>query len=367
MLKENSEVVKRNQLFIHPTDKCNMNCAFCIYKERHENQCVSELKMCGENAQSNIAVLIAGAQHIAFSGGGEPLFNIDFIVDSIKTVNSKKFLITTGLGLPIDEIENGLSRINDACKISNSKCVIRISVDSFHKNLDFSGNTDTVFKWFVDKRWDCVRTCFIRGIVSEKRTLLRNLKSYCRQNHWSFLKIRSNKYTYAVIINKQFFQLILRPTIYPTIEQFKSEPNVRDYIKDMIKIDSEPVYLGVPRSCRGCKGCDMWKANTLNGIDISITACGDVYLYGAEIIPIGNILNEKLSFDLLEERVFSSPELMILRKTNVAEVVDAFENDPIVGNIVKQINYPFAIIRELMPTHSSDVHRILQEMIDRNG
>ena len=353
----------KNQLFIHPTDQCNMNCEFCIYSEKHRGCESSQLDLERGYARQNLNEIMEKSQHVAFSGGGEPLLNTDFIASCIASSNNRKFMVTTGLGMRIEEIEKCFERINEACHRCDALCVIRISVDTFHKNIDFSGNAEIVMKWFIEKRWDRVRTCFIRGVYAEGKQLLKNLRKFCWANRWSYFKKKINKYTYAVIINRKFFQVILRPTIFPDQETLRREEPMTTYIDNMLKIDTEEIYLGHPRSCRGCKGCDSWKSDMANGLDLTINAKGDVYLYGAEVKPLGNIYDEVLNHEVLMERVRKDPELVLFETYDVQTIMNSFLQDEVLGDFAAKVNYPFAVIREAMKDHSGDVHRVLQKLI----
>ena len=353
----------KNQLFIHPTDACNLNCDFCIYaKSRGGSTICAKIDMSKGYAKENLTELIQGAQHTAFSGGGEPFLNVEAVESCIRLNKKKKYMITTGLGLPLNELEHKITRVNQACIDSDSLCVLRISVDAFHNNLDLKGDVDSVIKWFINKRWERVRTCFIRGTVAEGAILIKNMKRYCLRNWMPFVSKKINKYTYAFIIKKKFFQVLLRPTIYPNQIEREKEESLLEYIDTMLKIDTEEIYLGKPRSCRGCKGCDSWKSDMPNGLDITINAKGDITLYGAEICELGNIYREKISYDLLHERINNTPELVKLQSYGLRKVMEAFEKDSEIGEIVNQINYPFAVIRECMRDHKDAVYRIIRNM-----
>ena len=353
----------KNQLFIHPTDNCGMKCEFCIYSDRREKgESFPHLDLDKGHAKESLKNLIKGAQHTAFSGGGEPLLNVKAIEDAIATNPKKKFMVTTGLGLSLEKIEEYFSRINEACIKGDSYCVIRLSIDSFHKNLDFNDDLRTIIEWFIAKRWERVRTCFFRGTVCEGKILLKNLKKYCKEKKYMCFCKKINKYTYAVIINKKFFQVILRPTIYPSEEVLKKEETMLKYIDRMLKIDTEEIYLGKPRSCRGCKGCDSWKSGLPNGLDITVNAKGEVTLYGAEICVLANIYDEVVTYDLLNERVNKIPEFKILHTNGIRKVMKAFLDDEKLGKLTSEINYPFAVIREEIKEHKEDVYNVIRNI-----
>ena len=353
----------KNQLFIHPTDDCGKSCSFCVYADkRKDKKGFPHLDLEKGYAKASLNNLIKGAQHTAFSGGGEPLLNTDMISETIAMNPNKKYMVTTGLGLSIENIEKDLSQINDACIESNSLCVIRISLDSYHNNLDFDDNVDQVMKWFLDKRWERVRTCFIRGTVAEGALLLKNLKKYCKENKLFMFKKKINKYTYATIINKKFFQVILRPTIYPTEEELKKEDTLLKYIDNLLKIDTEEINLGKPRSCRGCKGCDSWKSGLENGLDITVNAKGDITLYGAEVDVLGNIYDEEITYDLLNNRVNDNDVIKTLQSYGIRDVMQAFLEDEVLGSETARINYPYAVIRELMEKNPERVKYVIRNL-----
>lgn len=353
----------KNQLFIHPTDDCGKNCSFCVYAEkRKSNADFPHLDLDKGYAKASINNLITGAQHTAFSGGGEPLLNTKMISDTIAMNPNKKYMVTTGLGLSVENIEKDLEQINEACIESNSLCVIRISLDSYHNNINFDGNVDEVLKWFLDKRWERVRTCFIRGTVAEGAILLKNLKEYCKANKLRMFKKKINKYTYATIINKKFFQVLLRPTIYPTEEELQKEDSLLQYIDNMLKIDTEEINLGKPRSCRGCRGCDSWKSGLDNGLDITVNAKGDITLYGAEVDILGNIYDEEITYDLLNDRVNDNDVIRTLQMYGVRDVMQAFLEDKVLGSETAKINYPFAVIRELMEKDPERVKYVIRNL-----
>lgn len=352
----------KNQLFIHPTNACNLGCKFCVYEQSRKSGICSTLDLNKGNASINLERLIKGAQHTAFSGGGEPLLNINAIISCIKLNKNKKYMITTGLGISIKELQYCIDLVNKACQETDSLCVLRISIDSFHKNLDFDDKIDTIIKWFINKNWERVRVCFIRGTVAEGRMLLKNLKKYCLRNFLPFICKKVNQYTYAFIIKGRFFQVILRPTIYPSSEELRKEQLMLDYIDTMLKIDTEEIYLGKPRSCRGCKGCDSWKSGLPNGLDITVNADGDITLYGAELCILGNIYKDNITYELLNERVNDCPQLIKIQSVGIRDVMEAFLNDPELGALAKKINYPFAVIRECMRDHREDVYRIIDNL-----
>ena len=134
------------------------------------------------------------------------------------------------------------------------------------------------------------------------------------------------------------------------------------YLDKLFQIDTEEIVLGKPRSCRGCKGCDGWKDGLPNGLDVTVTARGNIYLYGAEVKCLGNIYKELIDYNLLNKRVRETPELVKIQSVGIKTIMEKILNDEVVGKKAREINYPFAIIRECMKTNPEDILRIISNI-----
>ena len=357
--------MEKNQLFIHPTNECRLGCSFCNYADtRFKGAGCGALDLTKGHANTSMGNLIAGAEHTAFSGGGEPFLNIQAILDAIRSSSHKKFMITTGLGISLSEMGEHLDAVNAACKERASLCVLRISVDSFHGTLDFRGAPGKVLDWFLERRWSHVRVCFIRGTVAEGEVLLKRLHMHCLKKLLPYYHKRVNDFTHVFIIKGRFFQVLLRPTINPSEEARLREDSLMGYVDKIMAIDSQPIYLGKPRSCRGCKGCGTWKSEMANGLDVTVDAMGDVYLYGAELAPLWNIYAEEVTYDLLNQRAGDINELRILQSLDLRVVMTHLERDPILGNLVSQVNYPFAVIRECMKHDRAALYQAIRNLAE---
>lgn len=65
-------MIARNELFILPTDRCGLNCAFCSYAESRKEDSFPEIEIDINKgyAKDSIHSLVNGAQAVVFSGGG---------------------------------------------------------------------------------------------------------------------------------------------------------------------------------------------------------------------------------------------------------------------------------------------------------
>ena len=69
-----------------------------------------------------------------------------------------------------------------------------------------------------------------------------------------------------------------------------------------------------------------------------------------------------LNHEILMDRVNSDDELRVFEQYDVKTIMQHFLDDPVLGDLTREVNYPFAVIREAMKEHSDDVHRILREI-----
>lgn len=353
----------KNQLFIHPTDSCGLNCEFCVYADnRKKGKDFPHLDIEKGNAKISLQNLMKGSQHVCFSGGGEPLLNTNMICEAMELLDKKKFMITTGIGKSLEELEKDFEKINDACKKHNSYCVIRISIDSWHDKNNFDEKLEQIMKWFIDKRWENCRTLFFRTSMIERKLFYKKMRKIMFKNRWIPIKKDINPITSMMFLKKKMFMTLFRPMIYPFQYGGKDEYDTLSYIDLMLKIDSEEIYLGKPRSCRGCKGCNMWKADMNNGLDITVNAKGDITLYGAEISVLANIYDDVVTYDLLYERMKKYPEYEILHSVGIRRVMEEFLNDEFLGEKTREISYPFAVIRELMKKYPEEVLNVIRKI-----
>ena len=91
-------MIARNKLFILPTYRCGLNCAFCSYAESRKEHSFPEINIDKGHAKESIQSLVNGAQAVVFSGGGEPLLNMNMLKETMNMEENKRFIITTGIG-----------------------------------------------------------------------------------------------------------------------------------------------------------------------------------------------------------------------------------------------------------------------------
>lgn len=365
-------MIARNKLFILPTDRCGLNCAFCSYAESRRENSFPEININKGYAKESLKALVNGAQAVVFSGGGEPLLNMEMLKETMNMQTGKRFIITTGIGKSLEKLEKDFDSINSICKKNNSTCAIRISLDHFHADqINYEEKLSQIIKWFADEKWDACNNCFFRTTFVDKEFVNKIFTKITENENWNYKLIDESAIVSKALINGKEFRIVMRPTINP--EKFKVEDkyNLREYldVMDSFNKNSE-YYLGKPQGCRVCRGCfgknDNGQCDLMDDLDVTITAKGDVYLYGAELSVLGNIYDEIVTFDLIKERMKLIPEYEILQKHTIREVIEKLLQNERIGPLVEKVNYPYAIMRNLLKEHENELKLILNELKDKN-
>lgn len=105
------------------------------------------------------------------------------------------------------------------------------------------------------------------------------------------------------MINGKEFRIVMRPTINPEKFKVTDKYNLKEYLDVMDSLNrNSKFHLGKPQGCIVCRGCfgkeDNGQCDLIDDLDITITAKGNVYLYGAELSVLGNIYEEHVTFYL---------------------------------------------------------------------
>ena len=149
----------------------------------------------------------------------------------------------------------------------------------------------TAFRaWAIIKKGtesDKIQICF-RGILEEKIKILNLLKKeFFDSNEIAFETI-SNLETNIVFKNGNKINFIFKNFIQ--LDGLKKENSFKEYLNSLEKIYNKPFTLGNLKK-------------DINGMDITIKPNGNVYFYGAEIYPMFNIYNEKVTINKLKKSI----------------------------------------------------------------
>ena len=256
----------------------------------------------------------------------------------------------------------------DICKRNNSTCAIRISLDHFHADqINYEEKISQIIKWFFDVRWEACNSCFFRTTFVDKEFVNKVFSNITQKEHWEYKLVEESAIVTKAVINGKEFRIVMRPTINPEKFEVTDKYDIIEYLDIMDSLNkNSKFYLGKPQGCRVCRGCfgknDNGQCDLMDDLDVTVTAKGDVYLYGAELSVLGNIYEEHVTFDLIKERMKLIPEYEILQRHTIREVIERLLGDDKLGELVKKVNYPYAIMRNLLKLHEVELKSILRSL-----
>jgi len=368
-----------NKLFILLTDDCNLDCDFCFYKQKEskntkssciDSSCDSFIREKNKidlnigYAKQSIKSLSSNSEIIGFSGGGEPLLNINSMLEIIKLTSNKRYIITTNGSIHESQLKKMINKINEASKLSNSNSVLRISLDTFHLKSSKYNNTELLIQWFLDDTWEHCNHLFFRSLLIEENVIKNELISICDKNNWNYEWIEENKLTRSIKINNKEFKIILRPLVNPHEIGIEDTYNIFEYSDILSKTDGFNLILGIPKGCQGCHGCKglgVPVCGSDSGLDITIATDGNVYLYGAEISSLGSIYDEHITYNLLKKRINKSKIYTILRNNETEKILKYLSKDIEFKKYIEEINYPYWVIKILNKKNPEKLKTMLLE------
>lgn len=365
---------KRNKLFILATDECGLNCAFCSYAEsRKKNAILSadqrfpKIDLSKGHAYESIRSLMGSTPITVFSGGGEPLLNMRLLLEAMKMEPNSNYIITTGTGLKIKQLNERLNQIDEVCASTNSHCTIRVSLDRYHaEQVNYSEKLSYLIQCYLDKKWTNCNTLFFRTTFGDEQFALNTLRDVASDNDWDFSYINKSEVLNVVKVNNEEFKLIMRPTITPSKYGVSPRYTIWEYLDIMDKYKAGKEFaFGMPQGCRVCRACFSAENDNLcynmDDMDITVTATGDVYLYGAELGVLGNIYEEHVTPELIKSRINTLPEYQMLMSHSIRDILIKLSTDGILREEILDINYPYAVIRNLMSTHKDQLLELLEK------
>ncbi len=323
-------------LYIDITNKCNLNCEFCMYKEeRRKNPLGLKLNTLAKINISNI-LNHPKTERLIISGEGEPFNNLSSIFDILKLSkgNKKIQIISNGLWLVSKKSNSILDRLNSLKVEKNDEYQIRISCDTFHIDKIGENNYKKIIGNILNynKNIRKIEICF-RGILEEKEKILVMIKNKFlnKGDNIEFKEI--SELEVDVIINSNIkLNFIFKNLI--DLENIKKQNSLNKYIDSLENIYHKPFTLG-----------HLKKDN--NGMDITIKPNGDLYFYGAEIYPIFNILEDNITIKKLERIIENNLILKQLYSTSFNKLIKSLKKYKPFEKIINSINNPYWVVKKM--------------------
>jgi len=323
-------------LYVDITNKCNLNCEFCMYKEERKRNPI-DLKL-NKKAKITISNILnqPETERLIISGEGEPFNNINCIYDILKLSkgNKKIQIITNGLWLISDNSKKILNRLDNLQDENNDKYQIRISFDTFHIKRIGKENYKKIIQKIIQYREESgyIEICF-RGILEEKDNVLSMLNREFLEDSQK-VKIESiSRLETNIIINKnQKINFIFKNLI--DLDNIKKQNSFEEYIRSLEEIYKKPFTLGHLKMEE-------------NGMDITIKPNGDLFFYGAEIYPIFNIFFDEIDIKKLQNALIKNKILKKLYTIPLLELIKSLKKYKPFENIIQSINNPYWIIKRM--------------------
>lgn len=363
-----------HKLFILLTDVCTLGCEFCNFSDRREKSCDNDsdfnLNYIDLNkwyAKESLDELIDWSFVVWFSWWWEPLSNSSTLTNIILRSKFKRFVLTTNWSFPKEKLENMLERINLACAVWKNKCIVRLSVDRYHENWkNYFDNLDTLLKWHFEKKWQFCNWLFFRTNILDEDFVKEKFTKICDENWWELVWDNSdNPFARVIKVNWEEFRLLLRPIVNAWEIWIYDKYNIEEYTELLSEADGHDIKVWVPKWCHWCQWCKSWweaACLIINWLDITVDTDWEVYLYGWELSSLWSIYNEKLNFDVINDRLNNDKYYKKLLHIPLKNIIKELSKDVEFKKIIKDTNYPYAIIRNLKEANFEKLKKMLLEL-----
>ena len=161
--------------------------------------------------------------------------------------------------------------------------------------------------------------------------LVEELKRYGINSHIEAISLLEDK----LVVGERHFNVDYKNLVWPSSSS-KNFLDLRGYIDAIEQKYGKRFTLG-----------SLGKLPDLNGLDITIKPNGNVFFYGIECVDLGNIYNDTISIDFLIQKVNDEPLIKALYSTPFTDLLDKISMHKHVEEIVKKVNNPYWVIKEI--------------------
>ena len=325
--------MKNHLLYFDITQFCNINCDFCMYRDRHSSLKMNINKCASENIRR--LFLDADIKRISISGEGEPLTNMETIWDIIELSPGKlNFEIITSGALPHAKMANFYSDMDHVTSKKGDLCNIRISADSFHaQRVPFRAHGFSI-KYFSESVSDCMTLSF-RSIETDKIFTREFLIQEARKYKLDGIIEPINELEDVFICNNKQYSIIYKNIVHPNENQ-NGHMTLDDYIKVLENKYGKSFTFGA-----------MNHHPTPNGLDVTIKPDGRILFYGIEIVEVANIYKDNIDMFFLKNFINKNKLISILYKTPFTEILRILRKRIDYHEIIKNANNPYWVLQDL--------------------
>ncbi|HIF9389369.1 TPA: hypothetical protein ACX6R5_001234 [Photobacterium damselae] len=323
--------LKNHLLYIDITQFCGIGCDFCMYAEKHEK---SHLKL-SSKAIANLSRLIndPDVKRISVSGEGEPLNNIHVfyqILDLSK--GNRKFEFITSGYLKHEKLKSAFKKIDKIVEANGDICNIRLSSDSHHiPKLKHLPHGKCIHD-FKEGTYSNLTLSF-RSIDPDKEFTRRYLIDQAKTIGFKAEVRATGALEDIVMVEGSEFQIDYKNLVKPH-GMYVKYMNMWQYIDSIEHKMGKPFTLGSINKQE-------------NGLDVTIKPNGDVYLYGLEVIRLGNIHEDQISYELITDVLHSNEVMRKLYEEPFRDVIFSFGDREVINRVIETVNNPYWLMKEI--------------------
>tara|TARA_Y100000310_G_scaffold305920_1_gene346609 strand:- start:1991 stop:3001 length:1011 start_codon:yes stop_codon:yes gene_type:complete len=285
-------------------------------------------------AKANIEALTADCYKIGISGQGEPLLNQKAILDVLSLPGAnRRFDIMTSGNIPTSEFSDFMLRINDVAAHNNDHCNVYLSIDEYHIDRLQHENLANAIDLCLQEDLRFVDVA-IRSITTNKQFVREYVEDTLGSNHslcWS----KETPLRHVVAIDNYKVGVHFRNIVGSPERAANDLYSVEKYISLLERNAGRPFKFG------------SLATSDRVGLNITIDPNGDVFFYGLEFEPLGNIYRDTLDQSTIKTSLVENELYSILLQVPFLDVLAVLREDPQMSDLIDKVNSPYWIIRSL--------------------
>lgn len=333
-------------LYIDITQVCGVGCAFCMYADKHNSG--TNMLLSGQ-AALNVASLINSpdVKRVSVSGEGEPLNNVKTFHEILSlSEGGREFEFITSGFFPHDKLASFYDQTNELLVAKGDVCNIRLSSD--HHHIERIHNKPHGFSISYLRRRRPKGLTFSFRSVDTDRGFTRGylIEELARWGIAARVEARS-KLEDVITVEDEAFGIDYKNLVHPAPYEPAEYLDLRNYISAIEEKVEKRFTLG-----------SLNKPPMVNGIDLTVKPNGDMFLYGIEYERLGNIHADSISWPSLARHVRETPLVRALYTQPFADLIDQFSDDGFAQSIIKKVNNPYWLIKE-MANHEGLLERMI--------
>ena len=321
--------MKRHLLYIDITTRCNVGCDHCMYNAKDASQIDLELD---RRARSSLSALINAddIDVVTISGEGEPFSYFEGVkrVLSLSHGGRDIHILTKGLKVR----EEHLRELERIAHERGDSYVIRLSMDRGHAEKIPFHHYRSLFRMM---RSSCLGFA-VRSVFEDRHLVRDTIGELLDGDCVPFVFESPNPLDDKFITRSDVIAVTYKAFVHPHKVGVIPELDMWGYVREIEKTCNRPFTLGHLRA-----------VGAQPGLDITVKPTGDVVFYGAEFRSFGDIHNDQPSIESLLAARETHPWLKALYRRPFLDCITSLCGDPEVERLVREVNNPYWVIREL--------------------